>query len=435
MKKLIKIMCIGLAAVVGLTTTADAQDYKALRKNTWSVYAQGGASWATGVGFENIDPSVGTSTAVEMGAGVNYNIRPWVRLGLNYEFSKFKREQRFGELVPMGTILDMSGSSMSELREQNGGVAYANLWTTYHNLDLTAEFNIMEIWKNRKCVKFNLYAGTGVGVMFAKGNGYSIAMGYEEWTDPANYQGGLQVADDWTSVSWIRANNNRHNFKSIYIPAILSAEYDVTPQLTLGVKGTYKAVLSPDAFAPDGLVAAALVVRYNFGTAKAGFKTYKKKYECTLGKYKDVRAKYEDEMAARRAEKEEYWRSLDALNNENAALKGQLDDCLSKLNTKFVVSFDQGVSKVTQFNKARLADLAEQLKSDPTTTISLVGEASVEGGPRDNQRLSERRLANVLSVLKANGISGDRIKFTDAIGSTSNIADASARRVLITINR
>ena len=275
MKKQITIICAGLAALVGLTTNADAQDHKALRTNTWSVYTQGGASWATGVDFENINPPAGTSTAVETGAGVNYNIRPWIRLGLNYEFSKSKREQRLSALVPMGPIMDMTGTSTTELREINGGMAYANQWTQYHNVDLTVELNVMELWKNRNCTRFNLYAGTGVGAMFAKGNTYTIGMGYEEWEDPDNYQDGLQVSDNWTSVAWVRANNSRHNFNSHYVPFSLSAEYDVLPQLTLGLKGQYKALFSSNDFAPDGLVSAAVVVRYNFAGKKQGGRSYR----------------------------------------------------------------------------------------------------------------------------------------------------------------
>lgn len=441
MKKKIIILCAGLAAVMVNPITADAQDYRDLRKNTWSVYGQVGASWATGVDFKNINPSAGTSTAVGIGAGVNYNIRPWIRLGLNYEFSKFKREQRLGDLISMGPIQDMSDKY--ELREINGGMAYANLWTHYHNVDLTAEFNIMELWKNRKAQRFNLYAGTGIGGMIAKGNSYIIGMGYEEWVDPYNYKNGLQVGDNWTSVSWVRANNSRHSFKSLYVPFSLSAEYDVTPQLTLGVKGQYKVVFSSNDFAPKGVVAAAFVVRWNFGAAKRGIQSYRKKYESALAEYntsnqlyKDLATKYDAERANRRAAEENYKKSLEALNNENATLKKELGDCVnSRSAEEFVIIFDQNVAEVSQYNKARLADLAGQLKSGETVTISLIGEASAEGKDMANQELSEKRLASVMSVLNEYGINSDRIKSTKAVGATNNIYDASARRVIIRVNR
>ena len=146
---------------------AQVQDYKALRTNTWSVYGQGGVSWATGVDYKNVSPPKGTSLSPEVGFGVNYNIRPWVRLGLNYEFSKYAREQRLSDFRSVAPIFSMGNQGITELVKNYGGIAYGKQWTMYHNIDLTAEFNIMQLWKDRKNTWFNLYAGTGIGMMFA----------------------------------------------------------------------------------------------------------------------------------------------------------------------------------------------------------------------------------------------------------------------------
>ena len=227
MKKLFSILSISLVTFMATTTNAQTLDYKALRTNTWSVYVQGGASWAGGLKFKSINPTSGTSIAPEFGLGVNYNLRPWVRLGLNYEFSKYKREQRLDKFETIDPSFNGPGSGLTENTANNGGIAYRKLWNMYHNIDLTAEFNIMELWANRECSRFNLYAGTGVGMMFAKGNTYVIGMGNEQWEDTNNANG---ATDNWTSHTWLKAENSRHNYSSFYVPVVLSAEYDVLPQ-------------------------------------------------------------------------------------------------------------------------------------------------------------------------------------------------------------
>ena len=247
---------------------AQAQDYKALRTNTWSVYGQGGVSFATELDYKSVNPPKGTSMSPQVGLGVNYNIRPGVRLGLNYEFSKYVREQRLSDFQSVAPLFDVKNQGITELVKNNGGTVYGKQWTMYHNADITVEFNIMQLWNNRKNTWFNLYAGTGIGMMFANGNTYTIGMGYEEWTDPNNYVGGVQMGDSWSYTSWVKANNVRHDFNSAYIPFVLWAEFDVTPQLTLGAKGQYKALISSKDFAPMGLEVAAITVRYNFLGAK-----------------------------------------------------------------------------------------------------------------------------------------------------------------------
>lgn len=436
MKKLTTILCAGLAVFVLNPTKTVAQDYKSLRTNTWSVYTQGGISWATGLEFKNINPSNGTSIAPEMGVGLNYNIRPWIRLGLNYEFSKFKREQRLTDFQAISPVADATAPTRNY-----GGMAYRKMWTQYHNLDLTAEFNIMQLWKSRKCTWFNLYAGTGIGAMFAKGNVYSIGMGYKEWTDENTSTG-----NNSTAISWVKAGNDRHNFNSLYIPIVLSAEFDVLPQLTLGVKGQYKTLLSSNDLAPDGLAVAAVTVRYNFVGSKQGLRSNKQKYNEALSKYnssleqcKDLRNQYEAEKAKARETEAAYKKSLNSLNElnaENGALKQQLKECKESNEVRnLTVMFDRGISKVSKENKTRLTEFAEQLKTGENVTIDLVGEASADGETTANQKLSEKRLANVISVLNKNGIDRNRIKSATAIGDTNKVYDASSRRVVITINR
>lgn len=181
-------------------------DYKAYRTNTWSIYVQGGASWADGVDMQNVNAAAGTLTNPLVGGGLNYNIRPWLRLRLNYEFSQYGREQRFAEYQPIST--DFLKNQGMTLVESGGGKAYSKMWTQFHAADFSVEFNIAELWQNRKAQWLNAYLGTGFGYMMANGNSYE-------------------------STSWLTAHNTRHAFNSPYVPATLSLEFDVTPRFTI----------------------------------------------------------------------------------------------------------------------------------------------------------------------------------------------------------
>lgn len=436
MKNIFSILSVSLAAFIATTANAQNQDYKALRTDTWSIYVQGGASWATGLKFKSIDPSSGTSIAPEIGLGVNYNLRPWIRLGLNYEYSKYKREQRMGNFEAIDPSFDGTSSGLTENTANRGGVAYRKLWDMYHNADLTAEFNIMQFWPNRKCTQFNLYAGTGVGMMFAKGNTYTLGMGNEQWEDPNNAAGST---DNWTSHTWLKAENSRHNYSSVYVPVVLSAEYDVMPQLTLGVKGQYKALFTSDDFAPSGLETAAIVVRYNLVGAKQGVLSNKQLYRDALDKCNELRATTDQ---ARDAEAKSN-NMLIAAKAENKALQQQLSECSAAVaaceSRKAVniqgmtVQFDNNSAIISQADEMRLETFAGELKNDGQVAVSLVGEASAEGETENNQTLSEKRLANVLAILNRNGIKNGQIQSAKAIGDANKVYGASNRRVAITI--
>lgn len=442
--RIISFLC-AVTFVAGVTDAA-AQDSKALRTNTWSAYAQGGVSWATGLDYKNINQTDGTSIAPEFGLGIDYNLRPWVRFGLNWELSKYRREQRFGEFQPLDPSFGNPDEGFSDLTSSYGGIAYNRMWTRYHNLDLTAEFNIMEFWPKRKCSWFNLYAGVGAGVMFAKGNTYTVGMGTEHWTDPDNYDpDGNAVGDNWSSTAWVRANNRHHSFNAFYIPLLLSAEFDVSPRVTLGLKGGYKAVISNKSMAPKGIETMAVVFRYNILGRRHGIRSNKSRYNEAMASYGALKQDYDALQAQRTADaakardaEQRYRDALDSLNAENDALRRSLQDCRNSRPAApevVTVQFDSGMSKLSGQDMQRLAAFAGELKSDEKVTISLTGEASADGETRANQRLSEKRLKNVMSVLNDNGIDSRRIRSAKAIGDANRVFNASSRRVEIVVHR
>ena len=137
----------------------DKSEYnKDVRTGTWSIYAQGGLSWATDVWYENVNAKKSYGMAPAVGGGVDYTIRPWVRVGAEYMWSRYRREQRLSSL----------DAAQMPIK------AYGNYLMNYHNAKLGVGFNFMEFWPRRQAQWLNIWVGTGAGYMMAKGNEYGI---------------------------------------------------------------------------------------------------------------------------------------------------------------------------------------------------------------------------------------------------------------------
>lgn len=257
--RLSAIMILSCAfAVYGMTANAQEKGYGAYRTGSWSLYGEGGATWVHGLGMNDVKAAPFTDVSPEFGLGVNYNIKPWVRLGLNYDWSGFAREQRLDRFKP---VTVSQGSSDHWLTEKAGGLAYAKMTTRYHALDFMAEFNVMEIWKDRGCGKFNLYVGVGGGYMLSKGNTYSISMGHERWSE--GYSEEIHT--------WLKAKNTGNDWKSAYIPAALSAEYDISPVVTVGVQGNYKYLFYDGELTPAGIATVSVMLKVNLLGKRHGY--------------------------------------------------------------------------------------------------------------------------------------------------------------------
>ena len=67
----------------------------------------------------------------------------------------------------------------------------------------------------------------------------------------------------------MRTTNRHENFKSLYIPAVLQVEADVSRRFTLGLKGEVDFMLQRNNIAPKHLYYGLATVRYNFVTSGA----------------------------------------------------------------------------------------------------------------------------------------------------------------------
>ena len=433
MKRLLTLIVIALLFVPLIDIGAQERGSGTYRTCTWSLYGEAGATMSHGIGISNVNAAPWTSVSPEIGAGVSFNIRPWIRLGLNYDFSKYARELRFDKLQPFG---DSAGDRF--LLEKTGGLAYTKMWTQYHATDLTLEFNVMEIWKNRADKRFNLYAGAGFGWLLARGNTYSIAMGNERWKEKYKE----------TTNIWLKAENTRHNYNTGYVPMLVSAEFDVSPIVTLGLQGNYKRLLKCDN-APKGIGTVSMVVRLNLLGGKSGYKSkshilresqnalaamrdmneaVKEDYEDSVHSLKDDLADSENEVARLKSE-------LEDLKKENEALKSQSEE-KPKMSRdtlgNICVMFDFDSSKLRKQAKTELDDFAKRIKSTEGYELFVTGEASAGGDSRYNLKLSELRIDSVISHLSKKGIDCRRA-YRQPLGDTGKDSSKSAQRVTILI--
>lgn len=457
MNRLLTLTVIVLLFVPIIDIGAQERGSGTYRTCTWSLYGEAGATMSHGIGISNVNAAPWTSVSPEIGAGVSFNIRPWIRLGLNYDFSKYARELRFDKLQPLGDsagdgtididgnlsgdiLPDIDGSVTGDrlLLEKTGGLAYTKMWTQYHAADLTLEFSVMEIWKNRTDKRFNLYAGAGFGWLFARGNTYNIARGNERWKEKYKE----------TTDIWLKAENTRHNYNTGYVPMLVSAEFDVSPIVTLGLQGNYKRLLKCDN-APKGIGTVSMVVRLNLLGGKSGYKSksgklresenalaamrdmneaVKEDCEDSVHSLKDDLADSENEVARLKSE-------LEDLKKENEALKSQSEE-KPKMSRdtlgNICVMFDFDSSKLRKQAKTELDDFAKRIKSTEGYELFVTGEASASGDSRYNLKLSELRIDSVISHLSKKGIDCSRA-YRQPLGDTGKDSSKSAQRVTILI--
>ncbi len=427
MKRYLAIIILALSSGLLADIGAQERGSAAYHTSTWSLYAEGGATMVHGLGMSSVDAAPGMNIFPEIGAGVSFNIRPWIRLGANYDFSKYAREQRFSEFQPLEIP-----AGEGTLSEQYGGLVYSKMWTHYHAADATIEFNLMELWRNRKDKRFNLYAGAGFGWLFAKGNTYDISMGHERWSE--SYKE--------TINTWLNAVNTSHKYDVGYVPMLLSAEFDISPVVTVGLQGNYKRLLSCDN-APKGIGTASVVLRLNILGTKSGYKSTGRKLresELALAAMTvagaaakadcEASGKAKDEaLASAMSENASLKEQVETLGKENAELKARrTNEALEKLT----VQFSNDSFKLSAAAKADLDAFAERMKALNETELVVVGEASATGASGHNQRLSELRIETVLDYLRKQGVDCSRA-FRQPLGDSGKDASDAARRATILV--
>lgn len=385
MKKLLSIM-IALTATLSMAAQTPEQ-WDSLRTMKWSIYGQQGVSFASGGDLiSNIDPSPGTQVKHMFGGGVTLTFRPWVRASINYAFSKYYREQRFG-----GSVTDVNADDI---------LLYRQMRKMYHVVDLMAEFNIMELWKNRQNKRFNLWLGIGRGGIFTTGPDYVLTTSSSR---------DLQATSEAINSNFI-GHTTRGTRNSFYTPVALHMEYDVLPQLSLGLRAQIDMLEKHEKYdLPFATELIGATVRYNFVKTP-----YKEPVVRIVERVDTVTVTVEDGETIQR------------LNDKINALR-------KLIVGKRTVYFDNDSFTLTDKAVMTLDDVANLVEQFPDLKFWITGSTDAYANADYNLRLSESRVKTVQRALISRGIPASSIVDTRWVGKEGQNYDPSCRRVIIDI--
>ena len=417
-------------AVLATAATLQAQTYNdTVRTHTWSVYIQGGGTLYHGM--RGMDEIAKRKHIMPFGGvGVKYNIKPWVRLGLNLEYDMLRSLDK--------GMLSTTTNRGYEIKDPSTGKTYPTTLETkmdrfqnrytmqYAMADLNVDFNIMEFWHNRKAQQLNLWLGVGVGYLRGWSRN-STTFSYREMA-VAKGEGYYNVY----THNYMKSHAFNEHVDAMYIPATLSLEYDLSSRWTAGVFGRYSYLPLNKDLTPKGMYSAGVVLRFNF--VSKVMPSNKARYYRALSEQVEMKAAYEQQLQDKLRENESLASQLSASKKDNAELKAMLDDCeKSKKLTSYDVYFTLNKSNITTQEKIRLRNFIQRLKEQGNYKLTIIGEASSDGPSSKNYKLSEERLNNVVDYLRKRGIEDFSIKLEKAIGDSNDCPKEECRRVQITV--
>lgn len=421
MKRLIS--TISLALLLCWAASAQVvESYNKLRTNSWSFYGAAGISGAMGNDLPvSVNPTLSSFIAPAFSGGVSFNVRPWFRISTGYDFSSFTREMRFPEVQP-------------------DGLSYRKMTKLYNAVDFTLEFNLMEVFYKRKSKRFNIYLGSGIGGMFAYGNDYTISMGEKETIDPDPWNNNFEFD------AWLNANNRQLASNALYVPARLSFEYDVTPRLTMGVRGDGRYIFLTKAkdMMPISTQMLETVIRFNIVGKKHGYISRKNVISGLNVQLADMEAANAAALKAA-SQRESIESSIERNRQELALLREQIQIIARKIDDiqvslvdksndlKVSVYFENGSHTLDENAVKTVEQVADMLLADKNLVVDLTSSATTVGNPQDNKKLSDRRVAAVKDLLHDCGVSKYQIGDVVSLGDVGQSTDPSCRRVLIVI--
>lgn len=310
---------------------------------------------------------------------------------------------------------------------------YGNYLMNFHNAKLGLGLNFMELWPRRGAQWLNLWLGTGLGYTMASGNEYAFLLNntLTQGGKTIPLVSGTSVSNESSVVfsGGVRTTNRAESFETLYLPASLHLEADVSRQFSLGLKGELDWLLNRKGIAPRSLVFALATVRYNFVRSAAcalrsryegELSTLNDKLNALQRKLRDAEARAEDE-AARRAQAEARQAELEAQAKGGAKLPA--------LAPHFV-QFSHDSYTISSIELERLQAFARSARGHQ---LELLAEASTPGSEAYNQQLSSRRLQQVARALIAEGFAAEDLDPQIAIGEEKGKPAAEGRRVTITI--
>ena len=341
-----------------------AQDpYRDARTGTVGLRLDGGASWAFGSSFENIGANQVNLLQPYAGAGLLINIKPWVRIGADYSYTRMIREQ-------LGTV-------------------YRDFKTRFHGASLTGEFDLVELLGRGKGPgRVGLWLGTGLGFLFSQGNTWNVSVSNE-------------ISADKQTIR-IRGHNEPLSYNAPFIPVTLSLEYAFLPQVALSIGGGYrflpgKTDLAPrhQAYAKAGLVFNLTGKRYR---AKQSRPAVDPGYIAPV----------HDTVYVEKIVEIPVVKLVEVPASATVS-----DDMLP------FVTFERGYSKLDeQVNASALSTLVSVLKANPSVRFDILGWTDHTGTDEINAPLSTRRAEALRDYLVGQGIDASRIVTVEGRGKS-----------------
>lgn len=393
-----------------------------LRTNTWSIFTQGGLSWATDVWYPSLHAKRSYKQSPAVGGGIDFTIRPWIRVGAEYIWSRYRREQRMTSLSARTMPIKV----------------YGNYLMNFHNAKLGLGLNFMELWPRRGAQWLNIWLGTGVGYTMAQGNEYTFLL------NNTLTQGGKTIPlYDGTSISnegtltfsgRVQTKNRHESYQSVYVPASLHIEADVSRQFTIGLKGEMDWILDRKDISPKNLIFGLATLRYNFVHSEA---YHLKKY------YGEQISVLNDQLNAL----QQAARDAEARADREAQARAEAERLCADLERRLADcnEAEAGVAQPAHFvqfahdsyviSRVELERLKEFARSAQGQKIELLAEASTPGATDYNQQLSTRRLKEVVRVLLLEGFAADDLNPQLAIGERNGKPTAEGRRVTLSIKK
>lgn len=244
MKQILRALCSAVALLLFCGTVVSAQEqFNASKTGSLGSRLGGGVSWSFGSSFQNVGANEINLIQPIVEVGLIYNILPVVRIGVGYSFTQMVREQLFSSLQPDNSTGTLPGSV--------NGAAYRDFKSHFHGASLTGEFNLIGLFVD-EAGRLSLYAGTGVGCLFAAGNTWTLSVTNE------------MRSDTWTNTVSFSGHNAPHSYKTLFIPASLTLEYSFLPQVALSLGGGYNYIPKNTDIAPRSQAFAKAGLVFNF---------------------------------------------------------------------------------------------------------------------------------------------------------------------------
>ena len=365
---LLLVLLLLLTTAGGLRAQDPSRD---ARTGTVGLRLDGGASWAFGSSFENVGANQVNLLQPYAGAGLLINIKPWVRIGADYSYTRMIREQLFTSLQP-----------------ETGNV-YRDFKTRFHGASLTGEFDLVELLGRSKGPgRVGLWLGTGLGFLFSQGNTWNVSVSNE-------------ISADKQTIR-IGGHNESLSYNAPFIPVTLSLEYAFLPQVALSIGGGYRFVpgkqeLAPrhQAYAKSGLVFNLTGKRYRAKQSRPAVDPgYIAPVHDTVYVEKTV-----EKIVEKRVE---------------VPVSATVSDDMLPF-----VTFERGYSRLDeQVNASALSTLVSVLKANPSVRFDILGWTDHTRTDEINAPLSTRRAEALRDYLVGQGIDASRIVTVEGRGKS-----------------